>query len=342
VRTRPNPYDVVPAFDAAPQQAADTEALSKRLQEMMTARDQSGPTQRRDVHAKMHAVVRAEFTVADDLPPDLRVGLFANPATYKAWVRFSNASNNINPDTSGDIRGMAIKVMGVPGRKVLDSEADASTHDFITISAQNFLTCTARQTDILMAALTGSLWDKLVYGLTHPKVAWILMTTMLQHANVLQLRYFSAVPYAFGPLAVKYVVTPHVDQADEMPPAPGPDFLRQAAAATLATRDVTFDFAVQFQRDEDSMPVEDPTRVWSLELSPPRRVASVRIPQQTFDTAEIDAFGEGLSMSPWHCLPEHRPLGEINRARKLIYEALSIYRHQKNQQPRREPTGWDV
>lgn len=326
---------------AQPEEAADIEALITRLRDVMTQRDR-GCTQRRDVHVKMHGVMRAEFTVQSDLPPELRVGLFAQPATYKAWVRFSNGSNDVKPDGSGDYRGMAIKLMGVPGRKVLDAEAEATTHDLITFSAQNFMVRNAREVEQLMAALTGSLWAKLVYGIGHPNVIWILLTNMRKHANVLQVRYFSAVPYAFGPFAVKYVATPRVDKPDLRPSNPAPNFLRQVAAAQLAKGEAVFDFAVQFQRDDACMPVEDSTRTWSLQLSPPRKVATLRILQQEFDTEALDNFGENLSFSPWHCLPEHQPLGIISRARRVVYETLSIYRHQANQAPRQEPTGWDI
>src|SRR4030081_2510246 len=39
--------------------------------------------------AKTHGVLRAELIVRDDLPAHMRRGIFARPATYKAWVRYS-------------------------------------------------------------------------------------------------------------------------------------------------------------------------------------------------------------------------------------------------------------
>lgn len=328
-------------------ESAETNALIDRLRNMMAARDR-GAVQQRDVHMKMHGLMRAEFTVADDLPPELRVGLFAQPATYPAWVRFSNSANASNPDRKGDIRGMAIKLMAVPGRKVLDGAGgpDSATHDLILISAANFPSSTPGQFDRLVAAIIGSVFAKLWYFLTHPGVAWMLFTTMVKHANVLQIRYYSAVPYAFGALAVKYVATPRVaapgpDPLPPRSPRPADNFLRQAAVAQLAKGDAVFDFAVQFQRDAASMPLEDPRRVWSLDLSPPRTVAVLRVLQQQFDTPARDSVGENLSFTPWHCLPEHQPLGAINRARKAIYVALSDFRHAANHAPQREPAGWN-
>jgi hypothetical protein len=328
--------EVIPASEKA-----ETEVLIERLRGMAAERD-AGSTQRRDVHVKMHALARAEFSVRVDLPPELRVGLFARPRTYKAWVRFSSSANNVNRDGKGDIRGMAIKVMEVPGRKMLEPEADATTHDFILISAPNFPSRTPGQFDALVAAVIGSWWNRLWYFLTHPRVAWMLLTTMVKHANVLQIPFYSAVPYAFGALAVKYVVTPRVATLDPMPAQRSADFLRDACVRQLAKGEAIFDFAVQFQRDEATMPIEDPSRVWSVRLSPPRKVATLRILQQSLDAEAMDIQAEKLSFTPWHCLPEHRPLGAINRARRFVYEALSRFRHDANQAPRTEPVDWNA
>jgi hypothetical protein len=310
------------------------------MRRMMTRRDE-GRVQQRDVHMKMLGLVRAEFIVGDDLPPELRVGLFARPGTYHAWLRYSNSASATNPDSDGDIRGMAIKVMGVPGTKVLPAQADATTHDFLVVTAVNFPACDAGQTFTLVGAVIGGLWAKLRYALTHPWGAWIVATTMVKHANVLQLPYFSVVPYAFGPHAVKYRAVPHLPpKPDGYPARPSPVFLRERMVRDLAEGDVRFDFCVQFQRDDASMPIDDPRRVWSERLSPPRKVATIRIPKQAFDTETRRAYGESLSFTPWHCLPEHRPLGKLNRARRAVYETLSILRHERNGVPRVEPDDW--
>jgi hypothetical protein len=50
-------------------------------------------------------------------------------------------------------------------------------------------------------------------------------------------------------------------------------------------------------------------------------------------------FCENLSFSPWHSLPEHRPLGLVNRVRKVAYREISKLRHDLNKAPPQEPTG---
>jgi hypothetical protein len=84
------------------------------------------------------------------------------------------------------------------------------------------------------------------------------------------------------------------------------------------------------------MPVEDSLVVWDEAKSPFRRVALIRIPKQTIG-ARSKELAEELSFNPWHALPEHRPIGAINRARKAIYEALAEFRHGRNGVQRREP-----
>lgn len=87
------------------------------------------------------------------------------------------------------------------------------------------------------------------------------------------------------------------------------------------------------------MPVKDPRVPWDEKRSPFRKVARIRIPRQTFDSPAQMEFCENLSLTPWHCLPEHRPLGAVNRARRPVYEAVSAKRHQANGVTRTEPTG---
>ena len=45
--------------------------------------------------------------------------LFARPGRYRAYVRFSNGASAHQPDGKGDVRGVAIKVLGVAGTKII-------------------------------------------------------------------------------------------------------------------------------------------------------------------------------------------------------------------------------
>jgi hypothetical protein len=88
---------------------------------------------------------------------------------------------------------------------------------------------------------------------------------------------------------------------------------------------------VQPQVAGKNMPVEDATVEWSEKDSPFIPVARIEIDRQQFDTAERNRFCENLSYNPWHALPEHRPVGVMNRIRKVLYQAISRYRRCKNE-----------
>jgi len=292
----------------------------------------------RDAHPKSHGCVRAEFSIAPDLPAELSVGVFGQAHTFPAWLRFSNASAKVDPDSKPDIRGVAIKLMGVNGEKLLQNEAHETTQDFVLISDSRFVTKDVAEFDGLVQALNGGFPRLVWYFLTHLRVLRNIKSSMRRHPNPLGIRYFSVVPYLLGNSAVKYSLTPRDAVETPVPQNPSENYLREAMVQQLRSGAAVFDFAVQFQTDSYKMPIEDPGVTWDEALSPFRKVATVTIPSQTFDTPERREFADNLSFNPWHSLLEHRPLGGISRARRQVYQALSIFRHERNQTPRVEPS----
>jgi hypothetical protein len=237
---------------------------------------------------------------------------------------------------------MAIKLMGVPGEKLLEKQKHEQTQDFILISTNVFVTRDVAQFDDMIKAMIGSLWSKIWFFGLHWRVVLNLAKSLRKFASPLQIRYFSTTPYLFGATAAKYSAVPLVRHPSPVPADPSADFLREAMVAQLRQEDALFDFAVQLQTDAETMPIEDPGRAWDEFSSPWRKVASIRIPRQEFDTEAQRIFGENLSFTPWHSLPAHRPLGGINRARRVVYDLISSFRHKWNQVPRREPSSWDI
>lgn len=115
------------------------------------------------------------------------------------------------------------------------------------------------------------------------------------------------------------------------------DFLREGLKAALARQGASFDFQVQLHPRPTPEAIEDSTVTWSEAEMPFVKVATLEIPPQDFDTPERREFGENLSFNPWRCLPEHRPLGGVGRARRQVYPALSATRHGRNAAPSNEP-----
>src|SRR5438876_12339572 len=85
------------------------------------------------------------------------------------------------------------------------------------------------------------------------------------------------------------------------------------------------------------MPVEEPSELWPEALSPFVTVATLRLPRQDIGGDDNLALQDITSITPWRCTAEHRPLGNIQRARKEVYRESSLLRHQLNHEPRREP-----
>ncbi|TDI95184.1 MAG: catalase [Caldithrix sp.] len=315
----------------------DIASLEKMLQAKMN-RDYLPPASiQRDAHPKQHGLVKAQFIVEDDLPTQLKIGIFKQPHSYKTWIRFSNQNSDPQVDNVKDIRGMAMKLMGVSGEKLLEEEKHATTHDFILISTPMFVTKNVEQFEKLIAALVSSKLRVLLFFLFHPRALLNLFRSNKNYPNPLAARYWSTTPYRFGDKVVKYSAKPNDNDFGELPKNPADNYLRSALSNYLDNKDISFDFMVQLQKDSKSMPIEDPGKRWSETESPFIKVATIRIPRQKFDSPEQFAYGTSLSFNPWHALPEHLPLGGINRARKVIYQAISKFRHEKNGTKRQEP-----
>jgi hypothetical protein len=109
--------------------------------------------------------------------------------------------------------------------------------------------------------------------------------------------------------------------------------------ATLAKEDVEFDIKLQVQTDPHLMPIENNAVFWPPRLSPRVPAAVLRIPRQQFDSPAQLEFDKILSYNPWHCVPEHRPLGNQSRARLRLYKTLSALRQTINRVEHYEPTG---
>ncbi len=282
--------------------------------------------------------------VGADVPADLRHGVFREPGTYPAWVRFSSSAGapTPRPDSKRDAHGMAIKLMGVDGDKVMASERDAGTQDFILANSRVFFCRNAE--DYVTLAATAAHGKFLSFFLGWNPAKWrirelvnMLVATQQKVDDPLQTQYWSQTPSALGPHSVRYSTTPTSASSSGGHTAESPNYLEEAMVRRLVSGDCHFDFMVQVQTDPARMPVEDPTKRWSERRSPFRTVATIQIASQDFTSEARKAFAENLSFTPWHALPEHQPLGGINRVRRAVYDAVSEVRHGKNGVPRHEP-----
>jgi hypothetical protein len=336
-----------PTFDQGlgeelyPNEKGLADQIADAIEKAIRAQYQAGHA-RRDAHPKAHGIVRAEFRINDTIPRNLAKGVFVPGKTYQAWIRFSNGSQD--DDNKEDGRGMAIKLMGVPGAKLLENDRNAMTQDFIMINHPVFLlNDPQRYLALVEKSSSGSLLSKLTIPLTLGLKGTLLAKELNKGtiSNPLQVRYWSAVPYQLGVgeerQVVKFSVKPGSATMDPIPANAGPDYLRDALRTTLRNGDAAMTFWLQ-PRTSDSLSVEDSMTEWKEDDAPFHQVATIHIPRQDFDTAEQNQFAENISFSPWHALPEHRPLGVTNRLRKVIYDRISRVRHEMNSSERKEPS----
>lgn len=325
------------------ERSADEDDVAHRIAEVIRGKleakhDSSGGLVPRDAHPKAHGTVEATFRVEPDLPMPLAQGLFAEARAYAAWVRFSNGNEDRNrADAEGDARGMAIKLLDVPGEKLF---GDATTHDFVLSNHPTFfLDGAADYLELLRRVNSPHFLTRTVGAAATLGVRGSLIfqsTTSSTIASPLEARYWSQTAYRLGAgdarVAVKYSARPSAPPVAEIPDDPSPNYLRQAMIDALASSDAVFDFLVQVRANEE-MSVEKSTAEWDEEDAPFVKVATLTIPRQVFSTPERDAFGEALSFNPWNARPEHRPLGSVNRVRRIVYDQIARFRHWSNQRP---------
>lgn len=298
-------------------------------------------------NTKTHGIVRATLTVRDDLPEHMRRGIFTEPRTYPAWVRFSGPGPYITPDIDDvGFMSMSIKLMGVPGPKLLDDER--FTQDLFGTSVPTFVSPDTRANAQLQHWSLKNAQFFYFLNFREPHIldgVMNLLWTKTQ-SSPLESEYFSCVPYLLGEgQAMQYSFRSRLTtrtRVPRLPLRPPDNYLRDAMVATLARQDVEFDILLQVQTDPFLMPIENSAVMWPTRLSPRVPAAVLRIPGQAFDSPEQLAFARVLSYNPWHCVPEHRPLGNVSRARKRMYSELSALRQKMNRVQHYEPVGDEV
>jgi hypothetical protein len=311
----------------------------------------------RDQHAKPHGVLAARFVVPNDIPPEFALGVFRPGAEYNAVVRFSNAQGVPQSDRRPDGRGMAIKLLDVPGTGFLSVTPQAADgppraqQDFLLTNYPvffgknvpdytEFLEIIALPRDGWIAKLKWYLRLFLFFVPGRLRQLWIFIRTAYQSIDSpLHTTYYSMTPYLLGNgMVVRYAAIPR-PTGTPGPPPQGNDrdqFLQAAMARELdpapnsGGREAVFDFAVKLRHEATPDDVEDASRDWHGAGDIQITLGQLKILPQTFATPVRTWEGENLSFSPWHCLPQHRPIGGLNRMRLAVYRASLTMRRRLN------------
>ena len=291
------------------------------LKEKLSSDYQIGETQRA-THVKSHGLLKGYFRVIDNLPEDLKVGIFKNSKTYESWLRISNARGKWQSDKIKDFRGLSIKLLE------MENELQ-NTNDFVLQLYPTMALGTVKD-------FRDGMYYDIKKNRLYAALAFIFsgrFSTLLAfnagreiHSSPLDIEYWSATPYKFDDKIVKYKLVPTSAFKSVLPDELTDNYLSDNMVTHLNSSSATFDFLVQFFQDEKSTPIENAGVEWNENISPFFKVAEIDIPIQNFRTKDREALQMQMSFDPSNVPDNHQPVGGLNRARKAIYKVLSGFR----------------
>lgn len=319
----------------------------------------------RDAHAKSHGCAKGRFIVNNrNIPRKHRKGIFKTNRTYESWIRFSNNDEKpVRHDNKGDLRGVALKFMGVEGEKIMDDYEQAATQDFLLYGSKIFfIKNNADYVDFIKALRDGNVVSTLL--LKQPVAAgkvFLAQRRLANKVNLFDIDFFSATPVRLGRrddpnrTAFKYAVSRCQEtRSHNIVGKKDANYLRKNLLYTLRKNETAcFDFKIQLQKFPDVMPIEDSSVAWpekkkhfpfmhpnNDKFSPYINVGKIYFSladNRFMNTKERKDYCEDLSFNPWHSIPEHKPLGRTMRMRRDVYRAISDFRRDYNNAKKEEP-----
>lgn len=314
----------------APDEAERFRGFAQEIAAIQSARAAEAPGKTgRALHEKQHLGAVGELVVK--APETARSGVFAmSGKSWPVYVRFSNGSSRHQADKEPDVRGFALKLVGVPGQKLIRGLESELTQDFLFIDSQAIPFRTPDEFMQFVRAAKdgpGKLLPRLISSFGAGRALGIIWGSLTK-AKVKSFathEFHTAAPIAFGKSAAKLSLVPVPSDAPAKA-AKGPDFLRADLVSRLQSRALSWTLRAQLFVDEKTTPIEDASVVWS---GPWIDLATLTLPQQNPESArgrEISELVNELSFDPWHAIEAHRPLGAIMRARGATYGASVLAR----------------
>jgi hypothetical protein len=311
-----------------PGEEAQFEALSREFAAMqlrMDAKFGKG----RALHRKQVVGAVARLEVLGGLPKWAAQGLFGQPGSYDARVRLSNGGAAKASDRKPDVRGFAVRVNGVSGVGALGGPTTAQVFSTIHLKAFGFSNGVDFSHFVLNAvkspvAMFG--WLVKRFGvLGGPRfLGRMLKDFKVPFTSYATSSYQSTVPVANGAYAVRYRFVPAAGNGSDGP-AGCADFGAEIADR-LRSGPLAWDLQLQPFTSEGETPIEDAANEWPSAFT---TVARLTLPQQDLGSARgkaLQASVERDVFDPWVALAAHRPLGSVQRARKVIYFASEKHR----------------
>lgn len=294
---------------------------------------------KRGQHGKHHAMAVGTFRVSCDLSNEYALGIFEPDKQYQCEMRFSNGGQT--DDRKADVRGLAIKLHGVGGNKLLPGRGHAREHDFLLVDHSTYFSRSLAEylkfnrftlpvqafsrhpfsVARAVKALAG-LTKMVLFHFSHLRRA--LKFASRKPVSLLGITYHSTTPYALGErFAVKYKLTTKAKGGNS--PVIFSDGLGERLWEDLESSETVMEFGIVVQNNPVTQPVEDPTVDWEVAGARYIKLADITLPKQA-PTDEAATRATQAIFSPWMSGNAHKPLGEINRARLWVYSAMSSTR----------------
>ena len=318
----------------------------------------------RDAHAKGYCALKAKFEILENIPKEYAQGLYATSGIHDAVIRFSNGASRVSPDRKlGLAQGLAIKVFDVPGKKLAPGEEESTTFDFNLINHPVFF-CNKIEDYAYISKLFLELpeyAEKGARGKAKLAFNWltnygsrlptkesfktfkaVLGFTTIEPKNTLLYDFHSQGVVRHGDYMAKIRVKPTVLSAKkvnrrEVDINAREEAIRPLIIEEMREHDYQFDVQIQLCHNLKKQPIEEITTQWKESDAPFVTVATLTIPCQNVPDDGYFDIMENLSFTPFRCLEENRPIGNLQQSRLKAYQIASQTRHKLNDVKRQEP-----
>lgn len=291
----------------------------------------------RATHVKSQGFVKGTLTVPEGLPPHLKQGLFAVPGVYPVAARYANEPVFLQDDKEPGPRGMAMRVFNIKGERIpgIYGNENLSSQDFFWNNAP-MIELTDIDTCLDIMSLREKYFDDPAALSRHLKLRTDLIKQhapgMLPNTNIMSHSFYSQSAFRFGDFYGHMSLQPlHDTPAAKVSSSDPHNVLKDWMADHFKTQSARYAFKIQLGTSPKYHPTEDASVVWDEATAPYHTIGTLEFPSQDSFNEDRRVFWEDrMTLHPWRGLEAHKPLGSINRLRKVVYEASKEKRDRLN------------
>lgn len=307
-----------------PDEARRHREFSEYLTKLQTGLNRKfGPG--RALHRKQVLALSGSLRILGRIPKYAAQGLFASRGIHPVVIRLSNGSPSIQRDSIPDVRGFALSVRGVSGPGALLDVTDRQ--DFLLINRSSFGFRDSQDFAAFVEAAgtrdlahSRSLLSRYASPSGALSLARITRDSLRPFAGFAATTFYSAAPIQIGTHAARVRLVPATKQRTLTERAGW----AHSMAHHVTKSELQYYLFLDFYTDETLTPIEDASRAWPIDKIPSIHIGTLTIDRQDPDSSDGQSLAQSVEadhFDPWQALADHRPLGEVMRARKVAYYA---------------------